>query len=50
MEAKKLCRRGKSGVVEKGAQMLGRDLDFIITETIAGMQKVAEDIGLKGDL
>ncbi|HHT70281.1 MAG TPA: HDIG domain-containing protein [Firmicutes bacterium] len=37
-------------VVEKGAQMLGRDLDFIITETIAGMQKVAEDIGLKGDL
>lgn len=37
-------------VVEKGAQMLSRDLDFIITETIAGMQKVAEDIGLKGDL
>ena len=49
MEAKKLCRRGKWEVVEK-ALRCGRDLDFIITETIAGMQKVAEDIGLKGDL
>ena len=37
-------------VIEKGAGMLGEDLDFIIGESIKGMQKVAENIGLKGDL
>lgn len=36
-------------VIEKGAQMLGMDMDTIIGETIKGMQNVAEEIGLKGD-
>lgn len=37
-------------VIEQGAKMLDIELDFIIQETIKGMQKVAELIGLKGDL
>lgn len=37
-------------VIEKGAEMLGMDLNKVIEETIKGMQKVAEDIGLKGSL
>jgi predicted hydrolase (HD superfamily) len=37
-------------VIITGAEKLGMDLDTIIGETIKGMQKVAEDIGLKGDL
>ena len=37
-------------VIEKGAETLGVPLDEIITETIAGMRKVAEVIGLKGEL
>jgi putative nucleotidyltransferase with HDIG domain len=36
-------------VIEKGAQMLNKDLDFIIQETIAGMQKIADQLGLKGE-
>ncbi|ADL07171.1 HDIG domain-containing metalloprotein [Thermosediminibacter oceani] len=36
-------------VIEEGAGMLGMDLDWIIEETIKGMQKVAGEIGLKGD-
>jgi putative nucleotidyltransferase with HDIG domain len=35
-------------VIEKGALMMGRDLDFIIQETINGMKRVAADIGLAG--
>ena len=35
-------------VIEKGAEMLDMDLSIIIDETIKGMQKVAENIGLKG--
>lgn len=35
-------------VIEEGAKMLGMDLDEIIDETIKGMQKVADQIGLKG--
>lgn len=35
-------------IIEKGAQMLGLELDYIIEETIKGMQNVAESIGLKG--
>ena len=34
--------------IERGAEMLGLDLDRVIEETIAGMQKVAGEIGLKG--
>ncbi len=36
------------GIIEKGAKMLEMDLGELITETIAGMQSVAEEIGLKG--
>ena len=36
-------------VIEKGAAMMGKDLDFVIEETIRGMRKVAEAIGLKGN-
>ncbi|MDD2447540.1 MAG: HDIG domain-containing protein [Tissierellia bacterium] len=37
-------------VIENGAKMLGKDLNEITAETIKGMQKVAEEIGLKGEL
>ncbi len=37
-------------VIEEGAKMLGMELDTIIDETIKGMRKVAESIGLKGNL
>lgn len=37
-------------VIEEGAKMLKMDLDKLIEETIKGMQKVAEEIGLKGDI
>jgi predicted hydrolase (HD superfamily) len=35
-------------VIEKGAAMMGEDLDFIIQETINGMKSVAAEIGLAG--
>ena len=35
-------------IIEKGAEMLGVELQELITDTIAGMQEVAEEIGLKG--
>jgi len=34
-------------IIENGAQMLGMEIAELITDTIAGMQDVAEDIGLK---
>lgn len=37
-------------VILEGAALLGLEIDYIIGETIAGMQKAAEEIGLKGDL
>ena len=37
-------------IVEKGAQMLGLELDYIMEETMKGMQGVAASIGLRGDL
>ncbi|MDQ7094275.1 HDIG domain-containing protein [Desulfosporosinus sp. PR] len=37
-------------VIEQGAKMLEMELDYIIGETIKGMQSVAERIGLKGQL
>jgi predicted hydrolase (HD superfamily) len=37
-------------VIEKGAQMLNMELDEVIDETIKGMQKAAEEIGLKGEV
>ena len=35
-------------VIEKGAKMLDMDIDYIMEETLKGMQEVAESIGLKG--
>ncbi len=37
-------------IIEKGLELLGLERDYIIDETIKGMQKVAEEIGLKGNL
>ena len=37
-------------VIEKGAEMLGMDLNKVIEETINGMKKVADEIGLRGNL
>jgi len=37
-------------VIEKGLELLGMERDYIIEETIKGMQKVAKEIGLKGNL
>jgi len=37
-------------IIEKGAESLGMELDTVIEETIKGMQKVAEVIGLKGQI
>jgi putative nucleotidyltransferase with HDIG domain len=36
-------------VIEKGAAMLGVELTTLIEDAIAGMQQVAEEIGLKGN-
>ncbi|UCF83891.1 MAG: HD domain-containing protein [Desulfobacteraceae bacterium] len=35
-------------IIEKGAQMLGVEFTELISDTITGMQEVAEEIGLKG--
>jgi len=35
-------------IIEKGAQMLGMEVSDLIADTLAGMQEVAEAIGLKG--
>jgi predicted hydrolase (HD superfamily) len=37
-------------VIAEGAKMLGMELEQVMEETIKGMQKVAESIGLKGDV
>jgi len=37
-------------VIEKGAAMLGMELDALIEETIQAMRAVAESVGLKGTL
>ena len=37
-------------VIEEGAALLGMEMDTIIGETINGMKKAAEEIGLKGSL
>jgi len=37
-------------IIEKGAEMLGIELSELITDTIAGMREVAEQIGLKGNI
>ncbi len=35
-------------IIERGAAMMGKDLTYVIQETITGMQKVADEIGLAG--
>jgi len=35
-------------IIEKGAEMLGIELTDLLADTLAGMQEVAEEIGLKG--
>lgn len=37
-------------IIEKGGELLGMEMDAIIDETIKGMRKVAEEIGLKGEV
>lgn len=37
-------------LIEKGAEMLGVQVSDLIIDTIAGMQEVAEQIGLKGSI
>jgi len=37
-------------IIENGAEMLGVEIPELITDTIAGMREVAEDIGLKGNV
>lgn len=37
-------------VIEDGASLLGMDIKELIHETIMGMRKVAEEIGLKGNV
>ena len=35
-------------IILKGAEMLGMDISDVIADTLAGMQEIAEEIGLKG--
>ena len=37
-------------IIQKGAELLGMELDQVIQETINGMRQVAAEIGLKGNL
>ena len=37
-------------VIRSGCEMLGMELDTVIYESIEGMKKKAEEIGLKGNL
>ena len=37
-------------IIENGAGMLGLEIPELITDTIAGMREVAEEIGLKGNV
>lgn len=37
-------------VIQNGVEMLEMELNDVITETIKGMRKVAEELGLKGNL
>ena len=37
-------------VIEKGAAMLGADLNELIEDAIVGMREAADEIGLQGDV
>jgi putative nucleotidyltransferase with HDIG domain len=45
---KKFAAGVDRSVIEKGALMLGEDLDDLISDCIMGMRTAAEEIGLKG--
>ena len=47
---KKFAAGVDRSVIEKGAIMLGVDLDDLISDCIIGMRTVAQEIGLKGNL
>ncbi len=47
---KKFAAGVDRSVIEKGASMLGTNLDDLITDCIMGMREVAEEIGLKGTI
>ena len=58
MEAKSVKKKWKDksfaagvdrSIIQKGAEMLGIELDELFTDTIVGMRKVAAEIGLKGN-
>ena len=40
----------KREVIEEGAELLGMDISEVIEETIQGMQSVADELGLRGNL
>jgi len=46
---KKFAAGVNRSVIEKGAEMLGVDLDELITDCIMGMRTVAKEIGLAGN-
>jgi len=48
MKQKSFAAGVNRDVIKEGVQMLNMELDKVIEETIKGMRKVAEDIGLKG--
>ena len=50
MEAVDFAAGVNRELIDKGLQMLGMERDVLIAETIKGMQKVAEEIGLKGSI
>jgi len=59
MEAKSVKKKWKQKsfaagvnreVIKNGADKLGMDINTIISETLLGMQDVAQEIGLKGDV
>ena len=47
---KKFAAGVDRSVIEKGAEMLGVNLDELITDCIMGMRSVAKEIGLEGPL
>lgn len=50
MESKSFAAGVNREVIQNGVEMLEMELNDVITETIKGMRKVAEELGLKGNL
>ena len=48
-KAKAFAAGANREIISKGAEMMGKDLSYIIQETITGMQTVADKIGLAGE-